>query len=119
MAISVKHLIEFDIRFNSPLKQSGISGNLLKWFQNYLYGREQRVIINCSNSNWLPVRAGVLHGSILDPILFKICLNDIVREINAEIKLFSDDTSLYLIVNNPNDTAFLPEPRSQSITTLV
>jgi hypothetical protein len=22
------------------LKQSGISGNLLKWFQNYLYGRE-------------------------------------------------------------------------------
>jgi hypothetical protein len=47
------------------------------------------------------------------------CLNDIVREINAEIKLFSDDTSLYLIVNNPNDTAFLPEPRSQSITTLV
>jgi hypothetical protein len=26
------------------LKQSGISGNLLKWFQNYLYGREQRVL---------------------------------------------------------------------------
>jgi hypothetical protein len=25
------------------LKQSGISGNLLKWFQNYLYGREQGV----------------------------------------------------------------------------
>jgi hypothetical protein len=24
-----------------------------------------------------------------------------------EIKLFADDTSLYLIVDNPNDTAFL------------
>ena len=33
------------------LKQSGISGNLLKWFQNYLYGREQRVVINGSNSS--------------------------------------------------------------------
>jgi hypothetical protein len=33
------------------LQQSGISGNLLKWFQNYLYGREQRVVINGSNSN--------------------------------------------------------------------
>jgi hypothetical protein len=30
------------------LKQSGISENLLKWFQNYLYGREQRVDINGS-----------------------------------------------------------------------
>jgi hypothetical protein len=28
------------------LKKSGIAGNLLKWFQNYLYGREQRVVIN-------------------------------------------------------------------------
>ena len=46
------------------LKQSGISGNLLKWFQNYLYGREQRVVINGSNSNWLPVKAGVPQGSI-------------------------------------------------------
>ena len=32
------------------LKQSGISGNILKWFQNYLYGREHRVGINDSNS---------------------------------------------------------------------
>ena len=52
------------------LKQSGISGNLLKWFQNYLYGREQRVVINGSNSNWLPIRAGVPQGSIPVPLLF-------------------------------------------------
>ena len=88
------------------LKQSGISGNLLKWFQKYLYGREQRVVINGSNSNWLPVKAGVPQGSILGPLLFIIFINDIVNEINAEIKLFADDTSLYLIVDNPNDTAF-------------
>ena len=69
--------------------------------------REQRVAINGSNSNWLPVRAGVPQGSILGSLLFKIFINDIVNEINAEIKLFADDTSLYLIVDNPNDTAFL------------
>jgi hypothetical protein len=34
-------------------------------------------------------------------------VNDIVNEINAEIKLFADDTSLYLIVDNPNHTTFL------------
>ena len=54
------------------LKQSGISGNLLKWFQNYLYGREQRVLINGSNSNWLPIRAGVPQRSIPGPLLFII-----------------------------------------------
>ena len=53
------------------LKQSGISGNLLKRFQNYLYGREQRVVINGSNSNWLSLRAGA-QGSILGPLLIKI-----------------------------------------------
>ena len=46
-------------------------------------------------------------GSILAPVLFKIFINDIVNEINAEIKLFPDDTSLYLIVDNRSDTVFL------------
>jgi hypothetical protein len=89
------------------LKQSGISGNSLKWFQNYLDGREQRVVINGSNSNCIPERAGVPHGSILELLLFIIIINDIINEINAEIKLFADDTSLYLVIDNPNDTAFL------------
>jgi hypothetical protein len=53
------------------LKQSGISGNLLKWLKNYLYGREQRVVINGSNSNWSPLRAGA-QGSIIGPLLLKI-----------------------------------------------
>ena len=68
---------------------------------------QQRVVINGSNSNWLPRRAGVPQSSILGPLLFIIFINDIVNEINAEIKLFADDTSLYLIVDNPSDTAFL------------
>ena len=60
-----------------------------------------------SNSNWLPVRAGFPQGSILDPLLFNFFINDIVNEINTEIKLFADDANLYLSVDNPNDTAFL------------
>jgi hypothetical protein len=51
-------------------------------------------------------RSGV-KCSILGPLLFIIFINDSVNEINAEIKLLADDTSLYLIVDNPNNTAFL------------
>jgi hypothetical protein len=64
------------------------------------------VVINGSNSNWLPVTTWVPQGSILNPLLFITFINDIVNEINAEIKLFADDTSLYLIGDNPNDTVF-------------
>ena len=45
--------------------------------------------------------------AILGPLLFIIFINDIVNEINAEIKRFTDNTSLYLIVDNPSETDFL------------
>jgi hypothetical protein len=87
------------------LKQSGISGNLLNWFKNYLSGRSQRVDINGLNSGWLSINAGVPQGSILEPVLFIIFINDIVQDIDAQIKLFADDTNLYLVVDDPIETA--------------
>ena len=54
------------------------------------------MVINCSNSDWLSINAGVPQESILALLLFKIVINDIVQDIDAQIKLFADDTSLYL-----------------------
>ena len=83
------------------LKQYGISGNLLKWFENYLSGRIQRVVLYGINSNWREIKAGVPQGSILGPLLFIIFINDIVVDIDGTIKLFADDTSIYLTVDTP------------------
>ena len=77
------------------------SGSLLQWFTDYLHNRKQRVVIPGVTSNWSSVEAGVPQGSILDPLLFLLYINDIVESINSSIRLFADDTTLYIIVDNP------------------
>ncbi len=87
------------------LESIGIRGSLLSWVKNYLSERKQRVVINNSTSSWRDINAGVPQGSILGPLLFIVFINDILTDINSTIKLFADDTSLYLIVDDPQETA--------------
>ena len=44
-------------------------------------------------------------GSVLGPLLFLISINDTVNNIQSVIKLFADDTSLSLALNNPDSRA--------------
>ena len=81
------------------------SNPVVKWFSSYLSGRRQRVVINGESSDWSPIRAGVPQGSILGPLLFLIYINDIVKDIGSAIRLFADDTSLYIVVDSPETAA--------------
>lgn len=83
------------------LRRAGITGSLLSWFSNYLQDRQQRVVLPGATSEWSPVRAGVPQGSILGPLLFLLYINDIVDNIKSSIRLFADDTSLYIVVDDP------------------
>ena len=87
------------------LESAGISGSLLLWFKDYLNDRKQRVVLPGSASSWAFIKAGVPQGSILGPLLFLIYINDIVDDIHSCIRLFADDTSLYIIVDNPISAA--------------
>jgi len=87
------------------LKLYGIRGNLLNWFTSYLENRSQRVVIQGTRSTTKYIEAGVPQGSVLGPLLFLVYINDIVENINCNIRLFADDTSIYITVDNPTTTA--------------
>ena len=49
--------------------------------------------------------SGVPQGSIHGPLLFLLYINDIVVDINSSIRLFADDASWYIIVDDPIQAA--------------
>ena len=87
------------------LESFGIRGKLLNLLEDYLSNRFQRVLLNGQESSWLPIKAGVPQGSILGPLLFLIYINDLPDGLNSIAKLFADDTSLFSIVQDPNESA--------------
>ena len=48
--------------------------------------------IECTN-------ADVTHGSVIGPFLFLIYINDIIDNLENQIRLFADDTSLFVTVD--------------------
>ncbi|MEW8544911.1 MAG: reverse transcriptase family protein [Candidatus Thiodiazotropha sp.] len=87
------------------LSNIGFSDRIIQWFSSYLSDRKQRVVIEGQASEWAFVQAGVPQGSILGPLLFLLYINDIVSDIGCSIRLFADDTSLYIVVDSPQTAA--------------
>ena len=81
------------------LRCSGIDGNLHRLLSSFLTNRYQRVVLNGTKSEWLPLKSGVPQGSVLGPLLFLIYINDLTDNISSNIKLFADDSSLFTRVD--------------------
>ena len=95
--IYLKLLIRFGTRhFYSNL-------NLLKSVESS--NRFQSVLLNGQECSWLPIKAGVPQRSILSPLLFLIYINDLADGLNSIAKLFTDDTSLFSVVQDYNESA--------------
>ena len=86
-------------------KSVGIHVNVLTWLKSYLSDRCQQVSINGHSSRYKAIEAGVPQGSIMGRLLFLIYINDIINNLTSNACLFADDTSLYVLVNNPNEAA--------------
>ena len=96
-------------RLIAKLRAYGISGKILKWIENFLSGRTQRVVIDGILSDPLPVLSGVPQGSVLGPLLFLIYINDLLDGISSGGKLFADDSKLFRKISSQTDRQILQE----------
>ncbi len=62
------------------------------WFTNYLNDRSMSIRIENNISKKNSIGYGVLHGSILGPILFGIYVNDLFSHVNGFFVQYADDT---------------------------
>ena len=87
--------VDHDILLDK-LDHYGTISCALSWFKSYLSCRTHYVTYNGSESNRQMMKCGVPRGSILDPLLFLIYINDLCTVCKNTIPvLFSDDTNLF------------------------
>jgi len=79
-------------RLIRKLAAYGINGKFLKWIEDFLSNRRQRVSVNGSLSYWLEVLSGIPQRSVLGPILFIIYVNDLPGAVESIAMMFADDT---------------------------
>ena len=59
------------------------------------------MVLNGFSADYSTIECGVPQGSFLGPLLILIYINDLVKNMKSNGKVFADDTILFSIVNDP------------------
>ena len=87
---TVNHKILLD-----KLNHYGIRDEELSFFSSYLHRRTQCCSVNEHKSTFSEITCGVPQGSILEPLLFIIYMNDLPSYVqDVHITMYADDTSI-------------------------
>ena len=82
-------------RLMLKLKSHGMGNSIIKWIEQWLTDRRQRVVVDGDVSSWKSVLRGVPRGSVLGHILLLVYITDLEEGITGSILKFADDTKLF------------------------
>ena len=97
------------------LRSYGVDGKLLSWIEDFLSERRQRVVVNGRASGWIPVDSGVPQRSVLGPLLFLLCINDLPDGLQCSVRMFADDSKIFSSVQNDADFTMLQSDIDQAV----
>ena len=67
------------------------------------------VVVEGEKSDSINVESGVPQGSVLEPSLFLFYINDMPEGIRSRVRLFADDTIVYLTITSDTDVEYLQD----------
>ena len=84
-------------------------GKTLKWIDLFLCLKQQRVVVNGVKSGLCaPVLSGASppphHGTVISPVLFFLCLNDISSGVESKVRLCAYDCVCYREIKDEENT---------------
>ena len=85
--------VSHDLLINK-ISSLGIKGQTIRWIENWLNNRKQRVMINGVTSDWSRVTSGIVQGSVMGPNLYVLFSSDIDIDTTCTVAIFADDTKI-------------------------
>ena len=89
------------------LRKRGINECMLRWTDNWLTDRAQRVVISHAEPAWRPVTSSVSQRSVLGLVLFNVFVNYLDEGIESTFSKFADDTKLGGVADTPEGCAII------------
>ena len=94
-------------RLLEKLGSCGVRGAMWSWMEDFLVGRQQRVMVDGEVSGWTGVDSGVPQGSVLGPIMFLCYINDMPGVVEAMLYLYADDAKALREISSNEDVCHM------------